>query len=99
MFESLYMGVPFVTLKDRPSVSRIGAMILTGLGHEEWIAETEMEYIDKAVAMAEDLPGLAELHANLRQEMEASLLMDEAGFAQAYETALRAMWTTWCHGP
>ena len=98
LFESLYMGVPFISLKDRPSVGRMGAMILTGLGHEEWIAGTEAEYIDKAVAMAGDLPKLAKLHANLRPEMERSRLMDERGFAHDVEAAYRDMWRRWCQG-
>ena len=38
LFESLYMGVPFVTLAGRPSVGRLGSSILHGVGHPEWIA-------------------------------------------------------------
>ncbi|MBV5308217.1 tetratricopeptide repeat protein, partial [Chromatium okenii] len=38
LIESLYMGVPFITLASRPSVGRIGSMILHGAGHPEWIA-------------------------------------------------------------
>ncbi len=33
LFESLYLGVPFVTLAGRPSVGRMGSAILHGLGH------------------------------------------------------------------
>ncbi|MBK9237068.1 MAG: hypothetical protein IPO19_14135 [Rhodoferax sp.] len=33
LFESLYLGVPFVTLAGRPSVGRMGSSILQGLGH------------------------------------------------------------------
>lgn len=98
LFESLYMGVPFVSLKDRPSVGRMGAAILTGLGRTEWIAETEADYVDKAVALAADLNALAALRAGLREEMKISRLMDEAGFARSVEAAYRAMWQRWCDG-
>jgi predicted O-linked N-acetylglucosamine transferase (SPINDLY family) len=95
LFESLYLGVPFVTLAGRPSVGRLGSSILEGVGHPEWIARSEEEYIEKVVALAGDLPKLAALRAGLRQEMEASPLMDEAGFARKVEDAYREMFKRW----
>ncbi len=85
LFESLYLGVPFVTLAGRPSVGRMGSAILQGLGHPEWIAQTEDGYIGIAVAMAAELPKLATLRAGLRAQMQTSALMDEAGFARRVE--------------
>jgi len=72
-------------------VGRLGSSVLQGVGHAEWIARTEDEYIDKAVALARDLPTLARLRAGLRAQMEASALMDEAGFARKVEAAYREM--------
>jgi protein O-GlcNAc transferase len=95
LFESLYLGVPFVTLAGRPSVGRLGSSILDGVGHPEWIAASEEAYIDKAVALATDLPKLAAIRAGLRGEMQHSPLMDEAGFARKVETAYRAMFKRW----
>ena len=99
LFESLYLGVPFVTLAGRPSVGRLGSSILEGVGHPEWIARSEEEYIEKAVALASDLPKLAGIRAKLRQEMQASPLMDEAGFARKVEDAYREMFKQWCERP
>lgn len=96
LFESLYMGVPYVTLADRPGVGRLGSSIIEGVAHPEWISRTEEEYIEKSVALASDLPGLASIRAGLRSEMEAGALMDEAGFARKMEVAYRAMWIRWC---
>ncbi|WP_434647292.1 methyltransferase domain-containing protein [Achromobacter piechaudii] len=96
LVETLYMGVPYVTLADRPSVGRIGSSVLHGLGHPEWIAQSEEEYIQKVVALASDLPALADIRANLRAEMHASPLMDEPAFARKFEAALRGMFQTWC---
>jgi protein O-GlcNAc transferase len=95
LFETLYMGVPFVTLSGRPSVGRIGSSILEGIGHPEWVAGTEDEYVEKAVALASDLLALAALRAALRAQMEASPLMDETGFARKVEHAYREMFRTW----
>ncbi|MFF7056958.1 methyltransferase domain-containing protein [Achromobacter spanius] len=96
LVETLYMGVPYITLADRPSVGCIGSSVLHGIGRPEWIAQTEEEYIQKVVTLASDLPALANIRANLRAEMHASPLMDEPAFARKFETALRGMFNTWC---
>jgi predicted O-linked N-acetylglucosamine transferase (SPINDLY family) len=96
LFETLYMGLPYITLADRPSVGRIGSSILHGVGHPEWIAETEDEYVEKAVVLAKNLPSLATLRAGLRLAMQAGPLMDEITFARVVETAYREMWIRWC---
>jgi predicted O-linked N-acetylglucosamine transferase (SPINDLY family) len=98
LFETLYMGVPYVTLAGRPSVGRVGSSLLEGVGHSEWIAYSEEEYIEKAVALASDLPRLATLRSALRPEMQASPLMDEAGFARKVEAAYRQMFAAWLRG-
>jgi protein O-GlcNAc transferase len=95
LFETLYMGLPFVTLAGRPSVGRLGSSILIGVGHPEWIAHSEDEYVEIAVALASDVPRLAALRAGLRDEMRASALMDEAGFARKVESAYREMFERW----
>ena len=96
LFESLYLGVPFVTLAGRPSVGRLGSSILHGLGHPEWIASSEAQYIQIAADLAADLPRLAALRAGLRSEMQHSALMDETGFARHVEAAYQGMWQAWC---
>ncbi|OWW21295.1 tetratricopeptide repeat protein [Noviherbaspirillum denitrificans] len=95
LFESLHMGVPYVTLAGRPSVGRVGSSILEGVGRPEWIARTEEEYVEKAVALASDLSALAALRAGLRAEMAASPLMDEPAFARKVEAAYREMFAIW----
>ncbi|MBV5310982.1 tetratricopeptide repeat protein [Chromatium okenii] len=99
LIESLYLGVPFITLADRPSVGRLGSTVLHGAGHPEWIANSEDEYIEKTVALASDLSHLAAVRTHLRDELEASPWRDEAGFAQRVEQAYREMWRIWCANP
>lgn len=96
LLETLYMGIPFVTLTDRPSVGRIGASVLTGMGRTEWIANTEEEYAQKAIVLAHDIDGLVYMRQHLRQEMEASALMNEPAFARSVEKAYRQMWQRYC---
>lgn len=95
LFETLYMGVPYVTLAGRPSVGLIGSSILEGVGHPEWIARSEDEYLDIAVRLARDLSTLARIRSKLRAEMESRPIMDERGFAARVEVAYRQMFEKW----
>lgn len=98
LFDTLCMGIPYVTLAGRPGVGRIGSSILRGAGHPEWIAHTREEYLGKLVALAQDLPALSKIRAGLRDEMRASPLMDELGFARKVEDAYRDMFRVWVEG-
>jgi predicted O-linked N-acetylglucosamine transferase (SPINDLY family) len=95
LFESLHLGVPFVSWADRPGLGCLGSAILHGAGHPEWVARSETEYIDKAIALASDLPRLAQLREQLPQQLRASPVMDEAAFARAAEEAFRQMFARW----
>jgi protein O-GlcNAc transferase len=96
LYESLYMGLPVVSLRDRPSMGRVGALILHGMGRDEWIADTEEEYLDKLVALAGDMPALAGLRAGLRAEMLASKLCDAQDFTRRMEQTYQQMWQRYC---
>lgn len=96
LIESLYMGLPFVTLASAPSMGTLGASVLTSVGYPQWIAKTEQEYVDKLLALASDIPRLAQIRAELRPKMQASALMDEAGFARDVEGAYAEMFQKWC---
>jgi predicted O-linked N-acetylglucosamine transferase (SPINDLY family) len=94
--DSLWMGVPVVTLAGRTAVGRGGASILSNLGLPELIAQTLEQYVAIAATMAADRARLAELRAGLRGRMRASPLMDGGQFAADVEAALRWMWRRWC---
>jgi predicted O-linked N-acetylglucosamine transferase (SPINDLY family) len=96
LFETLYMGVPYITLAGRPSVGRLGSCILQGVDHQEWIAGSEDEYVAKAVELASDITRLSETRSKLREQMEMSALRDEVGLARKVEDAYRGMWKIWC---
>ncbi|HTV47745.1 MAG TPA: tetratricopeptide repeat protein [Phycisphaerae bacterium] len=90
--DSLWMGVPVITLVGKTAVGRGGKSILTNVGLPELIAQTPEEYVQIAVKLAKDMPRLAELRKTLRQRMEASPLMDAKRFARNVEAAYREMW-------
>lgn len=94
--EALWLGVPVVSLADRPSVGRFGASILGCMGLSDWVASDVANYVDKAVATATDLPGLTQLRTTLRQRFQASPLVDAKGLTRELESAYRKLWTSWC---
>ena len=94
--ESLWMGVPLLTLSGDRACSRRSASILAQVGLERTISETPDEFADTAVELAQDIDRMRALRAGMRDRMRVSPLMDERGFARRFETALRDMWRQWC---
>ncbi len=90
--DALWMGVPVITLAGHLFVQRLSATMLHALNLEELIATTPEEYIEKAVALAQDQRRLYRLKAGLRQRMKDSPLCDGQGLARAMEAAYHNMW-------
>jgi predicted O-linked N-acetylglucosamine transferase (SPINDLY family) len=93
--DAVWMGVPLVTLRGGPHRSRVGACILTRIGHPEWIAETEEEYVDIAKNLAADPEQLSEIRPGIREAMRESPLMDGPRLARHLEGAYRDWWRRW----
>ena len=89
----MYLGIPFVTLRGTLPVGRIGSMLLNAISRGEWIAETAEEYINKAVALAEDINLLSSIRQSLRSELLASPAMDAVNVTRELEKAYLAMCT------
>ena len=94
--ESLWMGVPLVTLTGQCSAGRSGHALLRTIGLPELVAPTEDEYVRMAIDLAGDWARLDGLRAALRPRMAASALRDEAGVTRDIEAAYRGMWRAWC---
>jgi protein O-GlcNAc transferase len=90
--ESLYVGVPVVSLYGRNGVSRSGLSLLGALELAELAASTPEQYVEVAVALASDLSRLEQLRASLRSRFEQSSLRDEKRFAAKFEELLRTAW-------
>jgi protein O-GlcNAc transferase len=90
--ESLYVGVPVISLHGRNGVSRSGLSLLRALGLGELAAATPEQYVEIAVALGSDLSRLAHLRASLRERFDRSSLRDEKGFAAKFEELLITAW-------
>ena len=97
--DSLWMGVPVVTLVGATVVGRAGLSQLTNLGLQELVAHTPDEYVHIAAGLAADPERLLRLRRGLRARLGRSPLMDARAFASDIETAYRAMWRAWCERP
>lgn len=96
--DTVWMGVPFVTLAGRHFVSRMGVSILTNAGMPELIASSVNEYIDKAVSLASDKDKVRALRQDMRERVAASPIMNQSAFAMNIEKAYRQMWREWSVG-
>jgi protein O-GlcNAc transferase len=85
--DSLYMGVPVVTLVGSMAVSRAGWCQLSNLGLTGLAGVAPEQFVKIAVDLAKDLPGLEQLRSGLRARMEQSELMNAAMFATGIENA------------
>lgn len=94
--ETLWMGVPLVTLQGGRWTGRMSQSILATLDLNDWVAKDVDQYIETVCLLAADLPHLADLRAGLRERLENSAFCDGPGFTKSLEAAYRGMWTAWC---
>jgi protein O-GlcNAc transferase len=98
--ESLFMGVPVLTLRGRSHRGRVGLSLLHAMGlEEEFVADSVEDYVARAIAWGRDPVRLAEIRNELRPRMKNSPLRDEIGFTRDLESAYRDLWREWCDGP
>jgi predicted O-linked N-acetylglucosamine transferase (SPINDLY family) len=93
--DALWMGVPVIALEGDRMASRMTDSMLDAIGHPEWIAHSEQEYIDKVVALARDTAQRVLLRPAQRNRMAASPLCDARGLAKSLENAYYEMFERW----
>jgi len=97
-FQSLWMGVPVVSLMTDRFIGRAGGSFSVHAGLGELAAETPADYVEAAVALAGDIARLKELRKTLRARVENSVLCDRPKYAANVECAYRSMWQTHASG-
>jgi predicted O-linked N-acetylglucosamine transferase (SPINDLY family) len=93
--ESLWMGVPVVSLLGQTVVGRAGWSQLSNLGLGELVALTEKQFVQIAIDLSRDLDRLGALRSSLRDRMLASPLTSALRFSRNLEDAYRTMWKSW----
>ena len=96
--ESLFMGVPVVTLRGRSHGARFGASILQSADLGELIAENQMEYVKKIVQLASNKELIQKYRNALREHLLKSRLMDGKAYMRELEGKYREIWKRFCAG-
>lgn len=94
-YDTLRMGVPFVTLAGTHAAARTGVTVLSAVGLTELIAEDLDRYVEIARDLAGDRDRLRGMRDGLQRRLLSSALMDHRGVAEEVGDAFRAMWRVW----
>lgn len=90
-FESLWMGVPVVTLPGCRILDRYGLSLLTEAGFVDGIAADADDYVARAARLAADRDLRESLRLSLRDRVRASRLNDSARFTRDLEDLLASI--------
>ncbi|KAK2655589.1 hypothetical protein Ddye_008641 [Dipteronia dyeriana] len=96
--ESLYMGVPCVTMGGSVHAHNVGVSLLTKVGLQHLIAQNEDEYVELAWQLASDITALSSLRMSLRDLMSKSPVCDGLNYTLGLESTYRNMWHRYCKG-
>lgn len=94
--ETLWLGVPVVSMAGDLFQSRAGLSLLAVIGLPELVVHSESDYLRIVRELALDRERLSQLREGLRQRMRSSPLMDEERFTRALEALYRGAWRHWC---
>jgi protein O-GlcNAc transferase len=94
----LWMGVPTLTLAGGSLPARLGASTMAAAGLNEFVAESEAEYVEIATQYATRHDELQHIRLTLRSRLEEDQKRVPAEVARALELRLRQMWQRWCAG-
>lgn len=86
--ESLWMGVPVVTLIGDRFGGRHSASHITNVGLGQLVASSPDQYLAIAAALGSDIPRLADIRHGLRERMRTSPLCDGQRFADDFAELL-----------
>lgn len=89
--ESIWMGVPVISKDGDTFLSRVGKTIITNAGLGDWVGDDLDSYVKKAVAFAGDIPALAVLRGNMRDNVIKAPLYNAKRFASHFSDMLKQM--------
>ena len=89
--DALYMGVPVITLYGERRSTRFGLSILKNIGAENLAVNSVEDYINRAVALANDADTLDVLHKNLRTMLQKSNALNPVVYTKILEQAFSSM--------
>ena len=95
--ESLWMGVPVITLAGNSHAGRVGVSLLTVIGLKSMIAPDYDNYISLAVFLSNNIDKVSQMRKNLRKTLQYSPLCDGISFTRTLENAYKNIWKSLRH--
>lgn len=96
--DALWAGLPVLTCPGQSFVSRVAASLLTGVGLPELIAKTPSEYVEMAIALANNPDRLNTLKSRLAAQRNQCPLFDTPAVTRDLEDLYRRMWQRYTAG-
>ena len=90
--ESIWMGVPVITLKGNRYIFHFGESINSNLNMMDWIAKDNNDYISKAINFSSNIEKLSDIRKNLRNQALKSPIFDSKIFADNFDKLLWEVW-------
>ena len=97
--ESLWMGVPVLSMWGDTAISRVGLDLLGRLDMSFSVAGHADAFVGKAACLAKNLDALQKTRLGLRTRMRDSPLCDAQRFGRQVEGLYREMWRRYVQGP
>jgi len=94
--ESLWQGVPVLSLSGERVLSRNGQSILSAAQLPDFCATTPIELIKTARLLADNPAVLANIRAGMREHLRTTPLLHQRHFVENLEALLRDAWRKWC---
>jgi len=88
-YESIWMGVPVLTIVGKSFTSRYGYSINKNLNLDNFIAKDSNDYIDKALKITSNIDELSKLRGDLRNIALKSSLFDTSKFNNNFLNLIR----------
>jgi len=96
--DSLWMGVPILTLSGRSFAARVCASLVRSAGVEELECTTAADYIARAVEFGRDRTKLASIKTKLTAGRDICALFDTPRLVSHLEDLYRQMWSDFKRG-
>ena len=74
--DSLFMGVPVLTMCGQSFAARVCSSLLQAVGLEEFVCADTQSFVAKAIALAEDKDALTKIKHHLAETRERAILFD-----------------------
>lgn len=96
--DSLWMGVPLITLLGNTVPGRLGASADHALGLDDFITNGVEDYVQTAIRLASQSDYIAGVRSSLRERIQACPVGDTKQYVVAVEEIYRNIWARWCAG-